>query len=181
MEGPPVGGPSSWDPAPPSAFTGPPPVSPLPDLPPPGPNGQNGRGEDAPLPLEPLDHVNVRTARLSEMIAFYTEVLGLRPGDRPDFEINGAWLYCGAHAAVHLVAVAETPRIGAPSIEHFAFRATGLADFLAHLQAMDVAYRISIVPGLGLRQVNVHDPDGNHIEVAFAADEQADLANYPRA
>lgn len=131
------------------------------------------------MPLVQLDHVNIRTTRLAEMTAFYTEALGLRPGARPDFGIDGAWLYCGDRAAVHLVAVGETPRGEKPKIEHFAFRATGLADFLTHLQAMDVAYRISIVPGLGLRQVNVHDPDGNHVEIAFAADEQADLTDYP--
>ena len=131
------------------------------------------------MPLVQLDHVNIRTARLAEMTTFYTEVLGLRPGARPDFDVDGAWLYCDAQAAVHLVAVCEAPRGAGPKIEHFAFRAAGLADFLQHLQAMDVAYRISIVPGLGLRQVNIHDPDGNHIEIAFAAEEQADLADYP--
>jgi len=131
------------------------------------------------MPVVQLDHVNICTARLAEMTAFYTEVLGLRPGARPAFSIDGAWLYCGAQAAVHLVAVAEAPRGDGPRIEHFAFRATELSDFLAHLRAMDIAYRITIVPGLELRQVNIHDPDGNHIEVAFAAEEQADLANYP--
>jgi len=131
------------------------------------------------MPVVQLDHVNIRTARLAEMTAFYTEVLGLRPGSRPAFDVDGAWLYCNAQAAVHLVAVAKAPLGDAPRIEHFALRATGLADFLAHLQATDVAYRITIVPGLGLRQVNIHDPDGNHIEVAFAAEEQADLADYP--
>ena len=42
-----------------------------------------------------------------------------------------------------------------------------------------MAYRISIVPGMNLRQVNIHDPDGNHIEIAFAAEEEADLSDYP--
>ncbi len=131
------------------------------------------------MPLKFLDHVNIRTARLSEMTAFYGEVLGLRPGARPPFEFDGAWLYCDDQAAIHLVEVPEAPRAGEPRIEHFAFRAVGLADFLAHLRGLDVAYRISLVPGLNLRQVNIHDPGGNHIEIAFAAEEEADLSNYP--
>jgi catechol 2,3-dioxygenase-like lactoylglutathione lyase family enzyme len=113
------------------------------------------------------------------MTAFYTEILGLRPGARPPFRFPGAWLYCGERAAVHLVEVAKTPDAGEPRIEHFAMRAVDLSEFLTHLRERDVAYRISIVPGLELRQVNIHDPDGNHIEIAFGAEEEADLTDYP--
>jgi catechol 2,3-dioxygenase-like lactoylglutathione lyase family enzyme len=131
------------------------------------------------MALTSLDHVNLRTARLGAMTTFYTEILGLRPGARPPFRFGGAWLYCGGRAAVHLVEVPKAPQTGEPRIEHFAFQAANLGQFLAHLRARDVAYRISIVPGLELRQVNIHDPDGNHIEVAFAAGEEADLSDYP--
>jgi len=75
--------------------------------------------------------------------------------------------------------VPEAPETGAPRIEHFAFSAAGLADFLDRLRDRGVAYRISIVPDMELRQVNVFDPDGNHIEIAFGPDEQADLSDYP--
>jgi catechol 2,3-dioxygenase-like lactoylglutathione lyase family enzyme len=137
---------------------------------------------EAAMPLRYLDHVNVRTARLAEMTTFYSTVLGLAPGERPPFRFDGAWLYApDGRAAVHLVAVPTAPAAGEPRIEHFAFRAEGLADFLAHLRGLDVAYRISVVPDLDLRQVNIHDPDGNHIEVSFPAEEQADLSDYPAA
>jgi catechol 2,3-dioxygenase-like lactoylglutathione lyase family enzyme len=139
------------------------------------------------MALIDLDHVNIRTTRLAEMLRFYGRVLGLEEGPRPPFRVGGAWLYCGPRAAVHLVEVDETPEAPAeappgapkPRIEHFAFQAEGLADFLERLKDYGVAYRISIVPGLEIRQVNILDPDGNHIEVAFAAGEQADLADYP--
>ena len=113
------------------------------------------------------------------MTSFYSNILGLRPGARPPFRFGGAWLYCGERAAVHLVEVPKAPNAGEPRIEHFAFQAVALSEFLAHLRERDVAYRISIVPGLELRQVNIHDPDGNHIEIAFAAEEEADLTDYP--
>ena len=133
------------------------------------------------MALNALDHVNIRTARLSELTSFYSKVLGLRPGTRPAFRFPGAWLYCEGRAAVHLIEVAQPPEEPDPRIEHFAFRAQGLADFLAHLRELDVAYETAIVPDLELRQVHIRDPDGNHVEIAFAAEEQAELGDYPVA
>ena len=130
------------------------------------------------MTLLALDHVNIRTARLAEMTRFYEEVLGLPSGPRPPFAFGGSWLYCGAQAAVHLVEVGQTQKWVPGAIEHFAFRAEGLAEFLARLRARNTAYRISIVPKLDLRQINLHDPDGNHIHVDFAANEEADLSDF---
>ena len=131
------------------------------------------------MALAALDHVNIRTARLGELTSFYAGVLGLRPGKRPPFDSGGAWLYCGDHAAVHLIEVADSPEVPAPRIEHFAFRAEGLAEFLAQLREFDVAYRTNIVPELEIRQVHIRDPDGNHVEIAFAPEEEAELGDYP--
>ncbi len=131
------------------------------------------------MALAALDHVNIRTARLGELTSFYAGVLGLRPGKRPPFDSGGAWLYCGRHAAVHLIEVADSPEVPAPRIEHFAFRAEGLAEFLAQLREFDVAYRTNIVPELEIRQVHIRDPDGNHVEIAFAPEEEAELGDYP--
>ena len=44
-----------------------------------------------------------------------------------------------------------------------------------------MAYETAIVPDLELRQVHIRDPDGNHVEIAFAAEEQAELGDYPVA
>jgi catechol 2,3-dioxygenase-like lactoylglutathione lyase family enzyme len=125
-----------------------------------------------------LDHVNIRTANLAAMSRFYAEVLGMAPGPRPDFRFGGAWHYCGDRAAVHLVEVPRQPDGGQPRLEHFAFRAFGFAPFLERLRRADVAYTISVVPGLGIRQVNIFDPDGNHIEVQFGPEEEADMAPF---
>ncbi len=37
-----------------------------------------------------LDHVNLRTTRLDEMIEWYCNVLGMRVGPRPPFPFPGA-------------------------------------------------------------------------------------------
>jgi catechol 2,3-dioxygenase-like lactoylglutathione lyase family enzyme len=131
------------------------------------------------MALAALDHVTIHTSRLGALTDFYARVLELRPGKRPPFGFDGAWLYCDSHAALHLVEVADSPEVPAPRIEHFAFRAENLADFLAHLRALDVAYRTAVVPEFEIRQVHLRDPDGNHVEIAFAAEEEAELGDYP--
>ena len=49
---------------------------------------------------------------------------------------------------------------------------------LSHLRAHQVGYQVNIVPDLGLRSVNVYDPEGNHIEVVFEPAEEADISPY---
>ncbi len=119
-----------------------------------------------------FDHVNVRTPNLQAMIAFYTEILGLRLGPRPPFTFNGAWLYAGDQAVVHLVEVPEAARpSGQLRLEHIAFAAEDLPGFIARLRGAGLEYRVGILTGFGTRQVNVHDPDGNRLHVDFAASE----------
>jgi catechol 2,3-dioxygenase-like lactoylglutathione lyase family enzyme len=120
------------------------------------------------MQLKRLDHVNVRTANLPAMIAWYGAVLDMHPGPRPPFSFNGAWLYCGEHPIVHLVEVAEPPRGVEPRLEHFAISAEGLSDFVARLEAKGERYEKGVVPGFGITQINVWDPDGNHIHIDFA-------------
>ena len=133
------------------------------------------------MTLSNLDHVTVRTANLAALLGFYGEVLGLENGPRPPLKSNGAWLRCGGKAVLHLVEVPRQPDAGEPRIEHFAFWATDLAGFVARLRRHQVAYSIAIVPGLGNKQVNIFDPDGNHVEIQFAAEEVADLSPFDGA
>ena len=124
------------------------------------------------MPLTAFDHVNVRTAKLNAMIAWYGDVLGMHPGKRPDFDFPGAWLYLGDTAHVHLVGIAAPAQSeGNLALEHFAFRAAGMADFLANLTARGIEHRVNAVPGFPVAQVDLRDPDGNHIHVDFDASE----------
>lgn len=119
------------------------------------------------MPLKWLDHVNIRTANLEAMTDFYQRVVGLELGERPPFSFGGAWLYLGDQAVLHLVETESPPAGNEPKIEHFAFRATGLDEFIARLEASSAEYRRATVPATGLAQVHFFDPDGNHIEVGF--------------
>ncbi|MEZ5843495.1 MAG: VOC family protein [Hyphomicrobiaceae bacterium] len=120
-----------------------------------------------------LDHVNVRTANVDGMTAWYERVLGMRSGVRPPFPFPGAWLYTGDQPAVHLVGVRETPAGTDPKVEHFAFQAQGLAAFEKRLADLGERFERRVVPGFGIVQINVWDPDGNHIHIDFAPAEAA--------
>lgn len=123
------------------------------------------------MPLDWLDHVTIWTADVAGMVRFYTEVLGLEEGERPSFDFDGSWLYCDTRAVVHLVESGRPMPDAEPRIEHFAFRASGLAEFLEVLRGNGVGFEIVEVPDVLIKQVHVRDPDGNHIEIAFAPHE----------
>ena len=122
-----------------------------------------------------LDHVNIRTARLPELRDFYVDVLGLEEGQRPDFGFDGYWLYCGDKAVVHLVPAKKNPAARDPGIEHFAFRSLGAADMIKKLQKNGIAFNVLPRKMLGVLQINLYDPDGNHIELAYPPREIATL------
>lgn len=119
------------------------------------------------MSVSAFDHVNIRTARLADMIAWYDAVLGLKSGARPNFPFGGAWLYLGEKPLVHLIEDTETNDAPAPRLEHFAFRASDLAGFTRMLAERGQKYQIGSMVVAGMVQVNVWDPDGNHIHIDF--------------
>ena len=131
-----------------------------------------------------LDHVNIRTSNLQRLITFYQDIIGLRLGERPAFSFNGAWLYSGNCAIVHLVEALDLKQPVEPknllTLEHFALRGESddLADFLAHLRHHRVPYRVGILPGLAICQINIRDPDGNRLHIDFANNGSVDLTDY---
>ena len=115
-----------------------------------------------------LDHVNIRTAQLDRMVSWYGSVLGLQPGPRPDFAFPGAWLYAGGQAVIHLIEVAVSPPACEDlALEHFALSASGLSRFISVLEAAGERHMLRPVPGFPILQVNLWDPDGNHLHVDF--------------
>ena len=126
------------------------------------------------MQIKKLDHVNLRTNQLDVMIDWYTDVLGMRTGDRPGFSFPGAWMYAGDAAAVHLVGINCTPGAGSETdlkLEHFAFSATGGAQFQAKLERKGIPYKRVDIPDIAVYQINLWDPDGNHIHIDFPLDE----------
>ena len=70
---------------------------------------------------------------------------------------------------LHLVGVAEEPGSDPDDLklEHGAFRARGIDEFVARLDAAGERYKRVKVPGMPIVQINVWDPDGNHLHIDF--------------
>ena len=119
--------------------------------------------------MKRLDHVNILTAHLDDMTAWYGRVLGMHPGPRPNFSVPGVWLYADGNPVVHLIGVKNQPGADPKDLrmEHFAMTATGLKDMIAMLESEGQKYFFRPVPEAGVVQVNFSDPDGNHIHVDF--------------
>ena len=122
-----------------------------------------------------LDHVNLRTHQLDKLVAWYARVLNIHAGKRPNIPIPGAWLYTGEQATIHVNVAENVPKVDNPTLEHFSFQARGLKDFIARLKTEKEPYETVLVPGVNLVQVNVFDPDGNHIHIDFGHDEASSI------
>jgi len=128
-----------------------------------------------------IDHFTLRVApqALPALRDFYTRVLPLREGARPDFPFPGHWLYAGDSAVVHLAgnepageadAVAALPT---GKLNHISLRARGLKAMRDHLAAQGVAWQEAPVPGVPLHQIFLRDPAGLKVELTFDAAELA--------
>ena len=120
------------------------------------------------MPLASLDHITVLCADVDRSRKFYSEVLGMKDGDRPPFDFPGAWLYVGERPVVHLVGDRNKEGIKTTgSFDHYAFDAKDLIGMRRRLQASGVTFEERAVPGRPLHQVFIHDPDGVMIELNF--------------
>jgi catechol 2,3-dioxygenase-like lactoylglutathione lyase family enzyme len=122
----------------------------------------------APVPIRGVNHLGRVTKRLPESLAFYRDVLGFRPIERPNFNFAGAWLF-NYGVQIHLIV---NEAAGDPSGE-IQTRADHLALFVEDIEACKsrlvehgIPFRENHVPGRNVHQVFFRDPDGNHIELA---------------
>ena len=115
-----------------------------------------------------LDHVNLRTAHLDAMVQWYEDILGFHVGPRPNFSFGGAWLYRGEDALVHLVEVDTQPaEQHGLKMEHVAFSSSGLSAFREMLESKGVHYELLHIADFDITQMNIWDPDGNHLHIDF--------------
>ncbi|MEY3665783.1 MAG: hypothetical protein RLZZ153_1965 [Pseudomonadota bacterium] len=134
------------------------------------------------MPVTALHHFTVRCtpAELPPLLDFYTRVLRLTVGARPEIPAPGAWLYADGQPIVHLYASLTIPdQPVAPAtghVDHISFRSRGLDEMRAHLSAQAVPYLEAPVPGWPLHQVFIHDPRGLKIEMTFFMDDEGHTA-----
>jgi len=122
------------------------------------------------MSISGLNHYTIRCVPgdLPEIVAFYTKVLRLTPGERPTMPRPGHWLYNDGQPIVHLYASLDA-RVDGPTgaLDHISFRTHGLAETRAHLKGQGIAYDEFPLPGTDIHQVFVRDPMGLKIELTF--------------
>jgi len=124
-----------------------------------------------------LHHVAIIVTELDRSSAFYQQVFGLAPIDRPPFTIPGLWLGVGdlqVHLTVYAKGSFRTRGVDNDD-SHFAFRTEDFEGFVSHAEAMgfradapegDPTRMILKRQGLaGFPQCFICDPDRNIIEV----------------
>jgi catechol 2,3-dioxygenase-like lactoylglutathione lyase family enzyme len=124
------------------------------------------------MSLHRLDHVLVLTDDLDATRDFYCKALGLVAGERPPLEFPGYWLYLDGVPCLHVAErgpyEAHAARLGllvGAAVDHVAFVGDGYERVAARLEAAGVDAVTNTVPGAGLRQLFLTDPNGVRIEV----------------
>jgi catechol 2,3-dioxygenase-like lactoylglutathione lyase family enzyme len=118
-----------------------------------------------------LNHFTVIAEDLDRTLAFYTQLLGLRPGPRPDLGFAGAWLYAQDRPILHVYADRPVPPQRAGVIDHMAFSARGLKQTKERFDAQGVPYDLRRQKDAGTWQLFCHDPNGAKVELDFDPDE----------
>jgi catechol 2,3-dioxygenase-like lactoylglutathione lyase family enzyme len=142
-----------------------------------------------------LNHFSIRSLEIEKTTDFYSKLLGLTVGPRPEFPFPGVWLYNGddsswANAVLHLIAIDKndpnglkkylgerdpSSLYGSGAVDHIAFFAVGLEEKINLLKELKISYRERTVPVIGLHQIFLDDPNGIVIELNYPAAEKTAL------
>ncbi len=115
------------------------------------------------MQLGPVHHVSINGADVEPTAPFYTEVLGMKTLERPDFPFNGRWLQTPGGGEVHLI---EVEGWQPPKGQHWAFRVEDIEATVAELREKGVEVKDpKALPGTTARQTFFFDPSGNMIEL----------------
>src|ERR1051325_2223962 len=95
------------------------------------------------MPAMSLNHYTILARDLEATKDFYTDIVGLKVGDRPPLNFPGYWLYCGDVPTVHLIGhrpeIEQIPDSSSDPaktgrLDHIAFACAGLKDMKATLE-----------------------------------------------
>ncbi|MEJ2761690.1 MAG: VOC family protein [Gammaproteobacteria bacterium] len=133
--------------------------------------------------LNRMEHFLVLTDDIDATRDFYCQALGMETGFRPPLGFPGYWVYLGDTPCIHIAEwetyTAHSHSLGIPvsertagtgPVDHIAFTGTDYDAMLARLKDMKIEVNQNIVPGGGLQQLFLEDPNGVKIELNFWPD-----------
>ncbi|MCY7314260.1 MAG: VOC family protein [Rubrivivax sp.] len=128
-----------------------------------------------PVVIHGMNHFTITAENREATLAFYSGVLGLQQGDRPDLGFSGAWLYAEGNpqAVLHIYWDRPMPASRTGVIDHMAFTASGPKAVKERLDAAGIAYQLRQQVGSGTWQLFSTDPNGARVELDFDAGESA--------
>lgn len=116
-----------------------------------------------------LDHYAILSSDPERTTKFYTGVVGLEVGHRPELSFPGVWLYAGGEPIVHVIFDKDIPSRETGAVDHLALKATGSVDqTLAVLKRNNVEFSMRVLERTGVTQVFFRDPDNVGVELNFA-------------
>ncbi|ANQ86881.1 hypothetical protein dqs_3864 [Azoarcus olearius] len=104
---------------------------------------------------------------IEKVVEFYGEILGLRPGFRPDFAVPGYWLYSGSHPLIHLTVNNDRSEGTQGYFHHIALHCSNFDEVVDRLDKANVGYRRNDLDSVRLVQLIVRDPAGTPVELTF--------------
>lgn len=123
------------------------------------------------MPIVRLDHFNIAPKDMEETVRFYVDIVGLTVGYRPDFGVDGYWLYAGEQSVLHLLGDERRSTGPTGRMDHIAFWSTGIAECLERLTKAGWPYMLRTIEVAGMHQIFLTDPDGVQLEIGFPSKE----------
>src|SRR5690554_7758477 len=66
--------------------------------------------KSGPFMILGMDHFTIVTTELEATRCFYVDLIGLEKGPRPQFPVDGLWLYTNGKAILHVISVNSMPK-----------------------------------------------------------------------
>lgn len=121
------------------------------------------------MKIQGIDHFSICTRNPDRCLKFYTELLGLVPGDRPKLSFPGVWLYADQSPILHVIF--ERPFTDGPTgaFDHIALAATGSpSEMEGRLRDAGIPFEGRMIERTRTYQIFCRDPDGVAVELNFA-------------